>query len=134
MSSECNVELELKIENLEEFKQAIKSFSPMLKEGLYSGFQRIANKEEKILKSTAGFQDRTGHLRRSLYVLATYNPLGLEIGALAKYAYWVAFGHGTWRGNWWNSYLREMAPRVAEGVLGVLERTVKRFNKMYRSE
>jgi len=129
--SEMNVELTIKIENAEEFRAAIKKFGPEMKDGLYRGFQRIASKEERILKSTGGFRDRTGHLRKSLYVLATYKPLGLEMGALAKYAYWVAEGHGTWKGNFWNTYLREMTPRVVEGVLRVLKRIVNKLNKMF---
>jgi len=125
------LELELKIENLEEFKQAINKFGPMLKEELYSGFQRIASKEERYLKATTGFRDRTGHLRRSLYVLATYNPLGLELGALAKYAVYVAQGHGTWRGNFWRTYLHEMTPRVAEALDRTIKRLVKKFNNLF---
>jgi len=131
MSEAERLELTLEIENLKEFKEAIDRFRPMLKNDLYTGFQRVAAKEDRILKGTTGFQDRTGHLRRTLYVLATFRPLGLEIGALAKYAYWVAMGHGTWKGNWWNTYLREMAPRVADALSKILDRIVKKYNRLF---
>ena len=125
------LELEIKIENIEEFKQALRQFPYMFKEEMYSGFQRIASKEERILKSTGGFQDRTGRLRRSLFATATYRPLGLEMGSYSKYARYVAEGHGTWRGNWWNTYIKGMTPRVVEGVSRVLKRLVRKFNKMF---
>lgn len=124
------LDLTIEIENAEQVKAALKQFPSMLKEDLYRGFQRIANKEEKILKSTGGFSDRTGRLRRSLYVTATYIPLGLEMGSLARYAVYVAKGHGTWAGNWWNTYLKGMGPRVAEQVARVLKRVVDKFNKL----
>jgi len=130
--SESKLELTLEIENLVEFKTALNEFRPMLKDMLYRSFQRTANKEEQFLKSTAGFQDRTGHLRKSLYVLATFNPLGLELGALAKYAIYVAEGHGTWRGNWWRTYIRKMTPRVAQSVSDALKRVVRKFNRSVR--
>jgi len=123
------VELTIEIENIEEFKHAIDKFGYMFKEDMYSGFQRMANKEERILKSTSGFQDRTGHLRRSLFVTATYNPLGLEMGTYSKYAKYVAEGHGTWRGNWWNTYIKGMTIRVVEGTERLLRRLVEKFNR-----
>ena len=123
------LELEINIENVEEFKKALEQFGLMFKNEMYEGFQRIANKEEKILKSTGGFQDRTGSLRRSLFVTATYNPLGMEMGSMSKYAIYTAEGHGTWKGSWWNSYLNGMVPRVVEEVEKVLKRLVNKFNR-----
>jgi len=123
------LELEINIENVEEFKKALEQFGLMFKNEMYSGFQRITNKEEKILKSTGGFQDRTGSLRRSLFVTATYNPLGMEMGSMSKYAVYVADGHGSWLGNWWKTYLIGMIPRVVEDVEKVLKRLVDKFNR-----
>jgi hypothetical protein len=126
------LELTIEVDNIEEFKAALNKFGVMFKNEMYSGFQRIANKEEKKLKSTGGFKDRTGHLRRSLFATATYNPLGLEMGSMSKYAIYVAEGHGTWKGNWWNTYLRGMVPRVVEGVTYLLQRLVNKFNREVR--
>jgi len=126
------LELEIKIENIEEFKQALRQFPYMFKEEMYSGFQRIASKENRILKSTGGFQDRTGRSRRSLFVTATYRPLGLEMGSFLKHMKWLAEGHGTWKGNWWTTYLRGMTPRVVEGVSRVLKRLVNKYNKIFK--
>ena len=123
------LELTIEIENVEEFKKAIDRFGIMFKTEMYDGFQRIANKEDKILKSTGGFEDRTGKLRRSLFVTATYNPLGMEMGSMSKYAVYVAEGHGTWRGNWWNTYIKGMTIRVVEDVERVLKRLVDKFNR-----
>lgn len=123
------LEFTIEIENVEEVKKALDQFPIMFKREMYSGFQRIANKEERILKSTGGFDDRSGHLRRSLFVTATYNPLGIEMGSFAKYAKYVAEGHGTWRGNWWNTYLKGMTVRVVEEFERLLNRLVNKFNR-----
>ena len=123
------LELEINIENVEEFKKALEQFGLMFKNEMYSGFQRIASKEDKILKSTGGFQDRTGRSRRSLFVVATYNPLGLEMGSFLPHMKYLADGHGSWIGNWWKGYLIGMVPRVVEDVEKVLKRLVNKFNK-----
>ena len=123
------LELTIEIENAEEFKQALERFGVMFKTEMYSGFQRIANKEERILKSTGGFEDRTGRLRRSLFVVATYKPLGLEMGSTSNYAIYTARGHGTWMGSWWNTYIKGMTVRVVEGVERLLKRLVDKYNR-----
>ena len=97
------LEIKIEIENANQFTQALKEFSPFMKNELYSGLVRIASKEEKILKSTTGFEDVTGKLRRTLFVTALVNPLGIEMGTYNPYAKYVAYPHGTWRGNFWET-------------------------------
>lgn len=129
-----SLEITFKIENVEEVKRALDRFPVMFKNEMFRGFQRIASKEEKMLKGTSGFQDRTGHLRRSLFVTAMYKPLGLEMGSTSRYAGYVAKGHGTWKGNWWNMYIKDMTPRVVEGISRVLKRLVNKWNKSFRGD
>ena len=127
-----SVELEITLENKEQVKAALTQFPMELKQSVYTRFQRVANREEKILKSTTGFKDRTGHLRRSLAVVARWNPLSLEMGAYAWYAKYVAHGHGTWVGNWWNTYIRELMNRLPDDISQAVDRAVKAFNRRFR--
>lgn len=126
------LEMSIEIENIPEFKKAINDFGPMLKEDMYRSFQRTASKEDRILKSTSGFKDRTGRSRRSLFVTATWKPLGLEMGSFLPHMKYLAEGHGTWKGNWWATYLRGMTVRVVEDVSRALKRLVTKYNKKYK--
>ena len=126
------VEVTIDLENVEEFKAALREFGPMFKSEMYSGLQRIANKEERELKSTAYFNDITGRSRRSLFVTATYNPLGLEMGSWLPHMKYLAFGHGTWEGNWWTKYTKGMIPRVTEGISDILNRLVRKYNNRFK--
>ena len=135
MSSNMEVNLEINIENLNQVKEALNQFPIELKNSLYTRMQRIANREEKILKSTTGFQDRTGRLRRELMAVAKYNPLSVEIGTYTPYGTYVAYPHGrSWKPHWWQDYIVGMAFRVPEDIKGVLERTVRDFNNKYKGE
>lgn len=125
-----SVDIEFRVENAEEVKKALRSFPNELKESLYRSYLRSANKQEKILKATTGFRDRTGHLRRTLIATASYNPLAITIAALADYARYVAYGHGTWKGNWWLTFLRGAIPQIVGDAEKALEATVKRFNRL----
>ena len=129
--SSMSVDLEINIENLNQVKDVLSQFPKELKGSLYTRFQRIANREEKILKSTSGFRDRTGRLRRELMAVAKYNPLSIEIGTYTPYGVYVAYPHGTWRPHWWQEYIKGMASRVPNDIKGVLERAVRDFNKKY---
>lgn len=128
---EGGIDFEIHVDNLEEFKAALEAFPPMLQNDLYAGFQRIAAREEKILKGTAGFRDRTGRSRRSLYVVATWRPLGIEMGSWLPHMKWLAEGHGTWEGNWWAQFLRDMTPRVVESLQSLLKRVVDKYNTIF---
>lgn len=121
-------EMEIEFENADDIRNAIDKFGNDLEFGLYDGFIRASSREENILKSTTGFQDRTGHARRSLVVTAVLHPLGIEISALAKYSYWLEFGHGTWVGGWFREYLREAIPRIMRDVSNILNKLVDKFN------
>jgi len=63
---------------------------------------------------------------------ATFNPLGIEGGSFSPYIKYVAWGHGTWKGNWWEGYKKEAKPRIFEAVKRAVEKIVKKFNR--RSE
>jgi len=130
---EMNVTLDINIENLNQVKEALSQFPNELKESLYTRYQRIANREEKILKSTVGFKDRTGRLRRELFVAVNYNPLSIEFGTWTPYSPYVAYGHGSFKGGFWQEYIIGMASRVPNDIKNVLERTVNDFNKKYSS-
>jgi len=125
------LEIEFEIENITGVKEAFRQFHMELQESLYRRFQRMANREEKILKSTTGFKDRTGKLRKSLAVVARWKPLGLDVAAYAEYAYWVAHGHGTWKGNWWLTYIKGLMERLPNDATQAMARAVKSFNDKY---
>ena len=131
MSSNMEVNLEINIENLNQVKEAINQFPNELKESLYRRFQRVANREEKILKSTTGFQDRTGRLRRELMAVAKYNPLSIEIGTYNPYSPYVAYGHGSWRGGFWQEYIIGMASRLPNDLRESVDRAINDFSKKY---
>lgn len=127
------VNMEVNIENLNQVKEVLNQYPVELKESVYRKFQRSANREEKILKSTTGFKDKTGRLRRELMAVAKYNPLSIEIGTYTPYGTYVAFGHGTWRPTWWYNYLRGVSSRIPNDIKQALERSVKDFNEKYKS-
>jgi hypothetical protein len=124
-----SLEVELITENAEEVKAAFERFGPALESSLFQAYERAAMSEEKNLKATIGFSDRTGRLRRSLYVVAVRYPLGLEFGSHLGYAVYVAMGHGTWLGGWWVQYLSEAVPRVLEAINSALERLTRKFSQ-----
>lgn len=129
--SNMEVNMDIKIDNLNQVKEALNQFPKELNDSLFTRFQRIANREEKILKSTTGFNDRTGRLRKELMAVAKYNPLSIEIGTYTPYSSYVAYGHGTWRGGWWQEYIIGLSSRLPNDIKGALERTVRDFNKKY---
>lgn len=123
-----SIEVELVMENNEDVKRALSEFGPELESELFGSYERLAMQEEKMLKSTTGFKDVTGRLRRSLFVVASRFPLGIEFGSYLSYSYYVAMGHGTWFGGWWVDYLSQAVPRVVDAVEKVLERLVGKYN------
>lgn len=123
------LEFEIKVENAGQFTQTMNSFSPYMKNELYSNFVRIASKEENILKGTTGFSDVTGKLRRDLFVTATIHPLGIEGGTFTPYGKYVEYPHGTWRGGFWSTYKNSALPRIFEGISRALNKIVDKFNK-----
>lgn len=125
------VNLEINVENLNQVKEALSQFPNELKDSLYRRFQRIANREEKTLKSTSGFQDRTGRLRRELMAVAKYNPLSIEIGTYTPYGIYVAYPHGTWKPIWWLDYIKGLSSRLPNDLREAVDRAVKDFSKKY---
>jgi hypothetical protein len=123
------LEVDIKIINLDEVKRALKTFGVDMQNELLNALQPIASEEEKFLKSTSGFRDRTGHLRRSMYVTVLYNPPGIEVGVTSNYAVYVAMGHGSWRGNWWLTYLHSAVPRIIDGFEKAVNRMAVKFNR-----
>ena len=128
---EMNLELSINMENLKQVEQALDQFPIELKEGMHRRMQQSANREEKILKSTTGFRDRTGRSRRSLFATATYNPIGIEIGSFLPHMVPLAYGHGTWLGGFWEEYIKGLAQRMPEDIKNMLERTIRAFMKKY---
>jgi len=123
------VEFGIEIENLEEVQGRMKNFSRQLEFRLYDSLLLTAEREEKILKSTPGFRDVTGHLRRSLYVTAVLNPIGIEMGSFASYAAYTAYPHGTWSGGWWDEYISGAVPRILDSIDRAVERLSREFNE-----
>jgi len=120
----------LKMENEEQFKKVLAMWPDELRESLFRSMQRTANFTEKELKTTHGFEDRTGHLRRTIYADAIYNPLGINIGVKAKYAIYTEQGHGTWKGGWFTRDMQRIMPLVQEKIMNGLKRAVEKFSKM----
>ncbi len=123
------LEFDIKIENAEEFTQTMNSFSPYMQNELYGEFVRIASKEERTLKSTTGFSDVTGKLRRDLFVTATIHPLGIEGGTYTPYGKYVEYPHGTWRGGFFSNYKNSALPRIFEAIERAVNKIVGKFNK-----
>ena len=130
--SEVNLELTIDIENLKNVQRALEQFPNELKNSMFRKMQVVSNREEKILKGTSGFKDRTGRSRRSLFVTATYNPVGIEMGSYIPHMVPLAFGHGTWAGGFWEEYIKGMARRLPEDIGSALERTIKEFERKYK--
>lgn len=123
--SEETVDFEIELENVEEVKAFFRRFGDKMDFAIYDSLMITANKEERILKGTMGFSDKTGHLRRSLFVTAVLNPLGIEMGSYAKYAPYVAYGHGTWIGGFWDDYVMEAVPRILDSIDRSLNRLIR---------
>lgn len=132
--SECNLDMGLELENVEEVKAALDSFRPEMKMALYQGLEKIASKKEKELKSSSGWTDQTGKFRRSLFVAPTFEPLGLEFGSFASYGYWVAHAHGTWLPSWWDEWIEKCALQLTDELERVLDRVTKQFNNRHGGE
>lgn len=123
----------LKVENEAQFKKVLAMWPDELRESLFRSMQLTANFMEKEIKITVGFQDRTGHLRRSIYVDALYNPLGIDVGVKAKYAIYTEQGHGTWKGGWFTREMIRIMPLVQKKIEHGLEEAIKKFNKLART-
>ena len=127
---EGELEIEIKVENMKEMLDIVDNCPVEIRQTLYKSFQRTASKVEKELKSVTGFTDRTGKLRRSFYADATYNPLGIIFGSLDPKAIFVAYSHGTWPGNWWETFKKRTVPQVIDRVRRGIERAVRKFNSI----
>ena len=127
---EGELEIEIKVENMKEMLSIMDNYPVELRQTLYRSFQRTASKVERELKSVTGFTDRTGKLRRSFYADATYNPLGIIFGSLDPKAIFVAYAHGTWPGNWWETFKKRTVPQVIDRVRRGIERAVRKFNSI----
>ena len=121
--------LEIKVKNIKGLLVPLEEFTPIMRRELYNSLLRIANKEERMLKSTLKFTDRTGKLRRSLFIVATFKPLGISGGSFNPYAIYVAYPHGTWSGSWWLSYKRRAIPRILNAIKGAANRIVRKWSK-----
>lgn len=128
------LEIDIVIENVEQFTDQMKSFSPFMKNELYGRFIRIAGKEEKILKGTSDFQDVTGKLRREIYVTATVHPLGIEAACYTHYGVYVDRGHGTYRGGFWRNWKRTAVPRIFKNIERAVNDIVNKFNRQFVGE
>jgi len=120
------------IDNMSEVKEYLDQFPPILKEEVFRSFQRLAFTKDKELKASADFNDRTGRSRRSLFVVATYNPLGLEMGSYLPHMKYLAYGHGTWRGGWWEKWKRQSTAQIVERITNTVKRAVNKFNRMFK--
>ena len=127
---EGGIEFDIKFENIKEVQDLLRQFPIEMKEEVFRSFQRTAAKQEKELKATTGFRDVTGKLRRTLFVVATYNPLGIEMGSWSDYAKYVAEGHGTWLGNWWETFKRRSIPEISISIEKALTRIVEKYNRL----
>lgn len=123
------VDMEVRLENLPEVVEAFKQFPVDMKNTMFRSLQISSNREEKILKSTTGFRDRTGHLRSTMAVVARYRPIGIDVDIFARYAKYVAHAHGTWRPRWWYEFVAGFMERIPRGISSALERAVKKFNR-----
>lgn len=129
--AKTSFETDLVVENLKEFQHALKRFGPELAHGMYPSLQRTAFKFEGILKGDAPY--KTGRLQRSTYCIATFRPLGLEMGALAEYAYWTEKPHGTWPGGWFSRAFNRNIHILIEGIERALERGIKTYQKKVKN-
>lgn len=126
---EGELEMTIKVENMKEILQKIEDFQRVdLKQTVHRSNQRTANMVEKQLKAVTGFTDRTGKLRRSFYADATYNPLGIIFGSLDPKAVYVAYPHGTWPGNFWETFKKRIIPQIIDRMEKAIEKAVKKFN------
>lgn len=132
---EEELKLEFKVEDL--LTTALKEFGPIsislkaaIKNKLYYSLLRLVVKETKILKSEAVFTDRTGRLRRSLFVEATFRPLAIIAGSYHPYFKYVAYAHGTWPGGWWEDYKKKAKPRITKAI----DKAIKRIIGLYRKD
>lgn len=129
-----SLEFDIELENAEEVQRTLENIPAKMKFSLFDSMMILAQREENLFKATTGFRDRTGHLRRSLFVTAVLDPLGIEIGAIARYAPYVAFPHGTWLGGFWENYLVEGVPRMLDFIEQSLKRFADRFNIEHKEE
>jgi len=126
---EGELEMSIEVENMSEMLQKIEDFQHIeLKQTIYRSNQKTANMVEKQLKAVTGFTDRTGKLRRSFYADATFNPLGIVFGSLDPKAIYVAYPHGTWAGNFWETFKRRIVPQIIDRMEKAIERAIKKFN------
>jgi len=120
-------ETSLEVENLKEFQEALKRFGLELPHGMYPSLQRTAFTLEQIFKSAAPY--KTGRLQRMTYCVATFRPLGLEMGSLAEYAYWTEAPHGTWPGGWFSKEFNRNIHIIIEGIQRALELGIKKYQE-----
>jgi len=116
---EGELEMSIEVENMSEMLQKIEDFQHIeLKQTIYRSNQKTANMVEKQLKA----------LRRSFYADATFNPLGIVFGSLDPKAIYVAYPHGTWAGNFWETFKRRIVPQIIDRMEKAIERAIKKFN------
>lgn len=123
-----DVEIEVRLDNLPQIMDAFERFPEVMKDTMFRSLQRSANREEKILKSTREFKDRTGYLRRSMAVVARYKPVGIDVNVFAPYGVYVAHAHGTWRPRWWYRFVGGFMERIPRDISNALKRAIKKFN------
>jgi len=123
-------EVTVTVENMPEFMKALREFNPNLKSDMFPTIQKVASKLERAYKAAAPV--KTGRLQRMTYCIAIFNPLGLEMGSLAEYAFWTETPHGTWPGGWFaNAYNRNIW-RIIEGFQRALKRAIKKYQDRVR--
>jgi len=123
--------VEVKVENMPEFLKALESFGMELKGDMYPTIQKLANRLERDYKAATP-TGKTGKLRRMTYCTATYNPLGLEMGNLAEYAYWTEVGHGTYEGGWFSRVFNRTIGDIVDGFQRALKIAVKKYQDRIR--
>lgn len=127
--SDMNMEIEVRLDNLDEIRDALNRFPEEMTNSMYRRLQRSAAREEKILKSTREFKDRTGYLRNTMAVVATYRPIGIYANIFAWYAKYVAHAHGTWNPRWWYEFIGGFMTRIPKDLSKALEEVVKLWNE-----
>ena len=124
-----SVEIELRLENSEEIQMYLERFPRKAQVELGRAIDKDVPRLEKELKGRGAFHDRTGKLRRALYVITRIDPIGIIFGADTPYASYVAFGHGTWTPTWFVEFIEYAAQEVVrildEALTSLLEKESK---------
>jgi len=67
------------------------------------------------------------------YCVATFRPLGLEMGSLAEYAYWTETPHGTWPGGWFSRAFNRNIHLIIEGIERALQQGIRKYQRKVKN-